>query len=121
MTSLVVVAPLKTGERARAEKLLEQGPPFELERTRFDRHEVFVTDKEVVFLFAGPDESGTLELPGEDPALWKAAAAWSRCLAERPRVARRAFGWRRVEDREGVSFAPTPGPGDSEGGELYSP
>lgn len=121
MTRLVVVAPLKEGERTRAEKLLEQGPPFELERTRFDRHEVFVSEREVVFLFEGPAGSVTLELQGEDPTLWKAAAAWSKCLAGRPRVARRAFSWRRVGEREGVSFAPTPGPGDSEGGELYSP
>lgn len=120
MTRLVVVAPLKEGERTRAEKLLEQGPPFELERTRFDRHEVFVTEREVVFFFEGPAGS-LLELPGEDPTLWKAAAAWSKCLAGRPRVARRAFSWRRVEDREGILFAPTPGPGDSEGGDLYSP
>jgi len=120
MTRLVFVAPLKEGARIQAEKLLEQGHPFELERTRFDRHEVFVTDLEVVFLFEGPTGS-VLELSGEDPALWKAAAAWSKCLAARPRVARSAFSWRRSEDRDGVSFAPTPGPGDSEGGELYSP
>lgn len=120
MTRLVVVAPLKEGSRTQAERLLEQGPPFELERTSFDRHEVFVTDHEVVFLFEGPPGS-VLEVSGEDPSLWKAAAAWSRCLAARPRVARSGFSWRRIEDREGVSFAPTPGPGDSEGGELYSP
>lgn len=120
MTRLVVVAPLKEGGRARAEKLLEQGPPFELERTRFDRHEVFVTEREVVFFFEGPAGS-LLELPGEDPTLWKAAEAWAECLAERPRIARTAFVWRRVENHEGMTFAATPGPGDSEGGELYSP
>lgn len=120
MTRLVVVGPLKEGARTRAQELLENGPPFKLERTSFDRHEVFVTDHEVVFLFEGPPGS-VLELSGEDPTLWKAAAAWSQCLAGRPRVARSAFSWRRIEDCEGVSFAQTPGPGDSEGGDLYSP
>lgn len=121
MTRLVVVAPLKEGGRARAEKLLEQGPPFDLERTRFDRHAVFVTEREVVFLFEGPPDSAIFELPADDPAPWKAAEAWAECLAERPRIARTAFVWRRVENHEGMTFAATPGPGDSEGGELYSP
>ena len=118
---LVVIAPLKKGGLARARQLLEEGPPFELEQTRFDAHEVFVTEHEVVFLFEGPPGSTTLELPGQDPRLWKAAAAWAECLAGRPRIARAAFAWRRIETSEGVTFAPTPGPGDSEGGDLYSP
>jgi hypothetical protein len=118
---LVVIAPLKRGAVERARQLLEDGPPFDLERTRFDAHEVFITEQEVVFLFEGPADSLTLEFPGEDPALWKAAAAWAECLAGRPRIARTAFAWRRIETPEGVTFAPTPGPGDSEGGDLYSP
>lgn len=118
---LVVIAPLKTGALARARELLEEGPPFDLEQTRFNAHEVFITEQEVVFLFEGSAGSLTLEFPGEDPALWKAAAAWAECLAGRPRIARTAFAWRRIETSEGVTFASTPGPGDSEGGELYSP
>jgi hypothetical protein len=118
---LVVVAPLKDGTLARARELLEEGPPFDLEQTRFDAHQVFITEREVVFLFEGAHGSVTLDLPGQDPALWKAAAAWAACLAERPRIARTVFSWRRIETPEGVTFAPTPGPGDSEGGDLYSP
>lgn len=121
MSRLVVIAPLKKGALARARELLEEGPPFELELTRFDAHEVFVTEQEVVFLFEGPASSVTLEVPGQNPALWKAAAAWAECLAGRPRIARRSFAWRRIETPEGVTFAATPGPGDSDGGELYSP
>jgi hypothetical protein len=118
---LVVIAPLKRGAVAHARQLLDDGPPFDLERTRFDAHEVFITEQEVVFLFEGPADFLTLEFPGQDPALWKAAAAWAKCLAGRPRIARTAFAWRRIETPEGVTFASTPGPGDSEGGELYSP
>ena len=120
MSRLVVVASLKEGKRERARELLEQGPPFDLEATGFDRHAVHLTDREVIFVFEGPGAGG-LRLPGEDPDLWQAAAAWRECLAGGPRVARTAFFWQRIEGPVGVSFEPTPGPGDSEGGDLYPP
>ena len=121
MSRLVAVLPLKPGARARAEALLREGPPFDLEETQFDRHLVFVTDREVVFVFEGRGPSHTLELPAEDPALWKAAADWQACLNERPRLAVTAYSWERRTDGEGLSFESTPGPGDSDGGDLYSP
>jgi hypothetical protein len=120
MGRLVVVASLQEGKRERARALLEQGPPFDLEATGFDRHAVYLTDREVIFVFEGP-AAGGLTLPGEDPELWRVAEAWGECLAGGPRVARTAFFWQRVEGPDGVSFEPTPGPGDSEGGDLYPP
>ena len=62
MTTLVVVAPLREGAQERARELLAEGPPFDPEETVFDRHEVFLGEREVVFLFAGRAESGGLEL-----------------------------------------------------------
>lgn len=121
MTRLVVIVPLKPSARARAEQLLGEGPPFDLEETQFDRHHVFITDREVVFVFEGEGPSHTLQLPGEDPAVWRAAEAWQECMAERPRLASTAYSWIRTVDPEGVSFEPTAGPGDSDGGEVYSP
>jgi hypothetical protein len=121
MGRLVAVLPLKPGARARAEALLREGPPFDLQETQFDRHLVFLTDREVVFVFEGEGPSHTLHLPAEDPALWRAAAGWQACLSGRPRLAVTAYSWERSTDGEGVSFTPTPGPGDSEGGELYPP
>jgi hypothetical protein len=120
MSRLVVIAPLRENARERALELLSEGPPFELAETAFDRHHVYLTDREAVFIFEGPGRA-TLELPGEGPAIWRAADAWKECLAAGPRVARTAFSWERVSEPEGVSFEPTPGPGDSEGGDLFSP
>mgnify|MGYP006174122439 CR=1 FL=1 len=80
-----------------------------------------LTDREAIFVFEGAGPSGTLTLPGEDPRIWRAAEAWAECLAEKPRVARIAFSWQRVQGPEGVSFEPTPGPGASEGGDVYPP
>lgn len=87
----------------------------------FDRHSVFLTEHEVVFVFEAPGEAATLSFPGEDPALWKAAAAWAECMAARPRKAETAYSWERGCEPEGVTYAATPGPGDSEGGDLFEP
>ena len=121
MSHLVVVAPLKPGMAERARELLTKGPPFDLESTKFVRHAVHLTDREVVFVFEGEGDSAALELSADDPVIWEAAAAWQECFAERPRVARPTFVWERGGEPAGVSFEPTPGPGDSDGGDLYAP
>jgi hypothetical protein len=99
MTRLVVIVPLKEGTRARARELLDAGPPFDLAGTALDRHDVFLTDREVVFLFETHGEAARIELAADDPELWKAGAAWRECLAGRPRHAEAAFSW----EREGGS------------------
>ena len=121
MSRLVVIASLKEGKSERARELLERGPPFDLDATHFNRHGVHVTDREVVFVFEGPGSSYAPTLPAEDAGIWKAAQAWRDCLEGQPRIARTAFFWERIEGPAGVSFAPTPGPGDSDGGDVYSP
>lgn len=121
MRNLVVVLPLKEGAHARARALLAEGPPFDLEGTAFDRHEVFLTEREVVFVFEAPGPAATLKLPGEDPSLWKIAAAWQPLMAARPRKGETVYAWARAERPEGVSYAPTPGAGDSEGGDVFAP
>jgi hypothetical protein len=121
VSRLVVIVPLKPGARERADELLREGPPFDLEKTRFDRHHVFLTEREVVFVFEGEGPSNTLHLPGEDPAVWRAAEAWQECMAERPRLAPTVYSWTRTGNPAGMSFEPTAGPGDSEGGDVYPP
>jgi hypothetical protein len=121
MSRLVLVVPLKEGAYERARSLLAEGPPFELERTEFDRHEVFLTEREVVFVFESQGPTATLRLPGEDLSLWKAAARWQQLMAEKPRKAETAYAWTRPVDGEAVFFEPTPGPGDSEGGDVFAP
>ena len=95
MSRLVVVAPLKPGGEARARELLDEGPPIDLESSRFDAHEVFITPKEVVFVFDGGGSSEALHLSADDPDVWRAAKAWAECLDGRPRIAREVFSWKR--------------------------
>jgi hypothetical protein len=92
MSRLVVVAPLKPGGEARARELLAEGPPFDLEGTKFDSHEVFMTSQEVVFVFEGGE---TLNFDAGDPVITHAAQAWAECLDGRPRIARSVFSWSR--------------------------
>lgn len=121
MGRLVVVVPLKDGASEKARALLAKGPPFDLEATEFDRHEVYLSEREAIFLFETPGPSATLKLPGEDPSLWKVAATWQPLMAGRPRKALTAYSWRRAKDRGALSFEPTPGQGDSEGGDVFTP
>jgi hypothetical protein len=96
MSSLLVVARLKPGALERARELLAEGPPFDLERSAFESHEVFLGESEVVFLFTGRKATGgTLALEAEDPELWRAAGQWAQILDGRPGIARSVFSWRR--------------------------
>jgi hypothetical protein len=95
MSRLVVVVPLRDGARKRAEELLEKGPPFDVTTTRLCRHEVFLTDSEVIFDFETPGAEPPLELRVEDPALHEVAEAWSEVMAGSPRKAMPAFAWAR--------------------------
>jgi hypothetical protein len=117
---VVVVVPLKPGEHARVSRLLKQGPPFDPAAIAgLDRHEVFVTSDEAVFVFESEFGAEALAPLLEDPKLWAAAAAWGEHVAGPPRIAESAFSWSRSEPEEDISFLPTPGPGDSDGGDIY--
>lgn len=95
MSRLVLVVPLREGSLDRVRELLAEGPPFELATTHLERHEVYLTDREAVFVFEAPGEEPPLRLQAGNPALRNAAAAWRECMAGRPRKAETAFFWLR--------------------------
>jgi hypothetical protein len=117
---VVVVLPIKAGAREAARELLAKGPPFDPEASGLDGHHVFLTESEVVFVFEAshPSALGRLVASLE---LLAAAEAWREHAAGPARIAEEAFSWTRPVLAEGLSFAATPGPGDSEGGDLYPP
>jgi hypothetical protein len=45
----------------------------------------------------------------------------AKLIAARPRTAEIIFPWARLGIFEDLSFEPTPGPGYSEGGDVFSP
>ena len=91
----MVVVPLRKGAHDEARRLVEHGPPFDLEGTRFESHAVYLTREEAVFVFDAPGAPATLELAAENPRLWRAAAEWQKLMDGRPRTADTVYTWRR--------------------------
>ena len=117
---VAVVVPLREGKRSEAERLLAKGPPFDPEHVGLERHEVFLTDLEAVFVFDAVSEHSLQKLL-TDSKVWARAAVWHEVVAGPPRVAKPFYAWASVQGRDDLFFASTPGPGDSEGGNIYSP
>ena len=120
MSRLVIVVPLQQDARDSARALLANGPPFDPETAGLERHHVFLTDHEVVFVFEA-DEPDAAERLASDTTLWDAMAGWSDLVAGPPRIADDVYSWIRPHESEEVTFAATPGPGDSEGGDVFAP
>ena len=79
-----------------------------------------MTDAEAVFLFEA-DLREAVERLADDATLWEAAEGWTELVAGPPRLAEGAYSWERPHPPDTISFEPTPGPGDSEGGDVYEP
>ena len=118
--SRVVVVPLRAGTQQLAAAVLEQGPPFDPAQVGLERHQVFLTEREAIFLFEA-DAAHAVDRLVKDTSLWGAAAAWKDLVAGPPRIAEETFSWVQAHPTEYISSASTPGPGDSEGGDLYPP
>ena len=114
----VLVVPLVDGAQQRVAELLRHGPPFDPEEIGLGRHHVFLTENEAVFLFES-DSAGAAERLLSSSRLWSAAAAWKDLVAGPPRLADNAFSWVRAPEDDQLSFAGTPGPGYSEGGDVF--
>ena len=118
MSRAVVVLPLRQGASEQAAQLLRGGPPFDPEDVGLERHHVFLTDDEAVFVFEADDLEAAQRLIG-DQGFWKSAAAWKELVAGPPRLAEDSYTWVRPHVSDDLSYASTPGQGDSDGGDLY--
>jgi hypothetical protein len=118
MSRAVVVLPLREGANEQAAELLRGGPPFDPEAIGLERHHVFLTEREAVFVFEA-DSRGVAEKLIGGGRFWSAASAWKDLVEGPPRLAEDAYSWVRPHVPDDVSFEPTPGPGDSDGGDLY--
>jgi hypothetical protein len=114
----IVVASIKDGVRTEVERSLRGGFPFGGWGDVHSRGS-FVTGREVVFVLSGPDVTDERLQQLADPSRWD--SPWRVWIEGSPRVGI-ALSWAELpEDLEGVSFASTPGPGDSDGGEFAFP
>jgi hypothetical protein len=112
---IAVVIPFEPGSRDAVLAILAKGASFDPEAiSGLDRYEVFLTPEEAVFVFDSevrPDELAGLLA---EPRFWGAVD-----MAGPPRVGAAQYSWARRALFDDVSFLPTPGPGDSEGGDIY--
>ena len=97
MEKLAIFARLKPGAEAQAAELIEKGPPFDPgEDGRVDRHVVYLSAGEVVFVFEGREVEWVVEELVDDPMHWLAAdalQAWRPLVEGEPRIARPAYAW----------------------------
>ena len=120
--NLVVVLPIKPDARVRAGDLLRRGPPFDPDEAGLERHQAFVSEAEAEAIFlVEADARESVERLVHDAGLWEAAEGWTELVAGPPRVAEGAFSWARPHPPDETFFTPTPGPGDSDGGDIYEP
>jgi hypothetical protein len=91
---VVVVVPLRKGTRARAEELAADGPPFDLGAADLERHHMFVTDAEAIFIFEGHGARDSVRKLLRNPRVVAAATRWRDCVAGPPRMADETFAWR---------------------------
>jgi hypothetical protein len=88
----VVVVPLLPDSREAVQALLAQGPPFDPEALRLERHSVFLTADEAIFLFSWRGDASIEALLAE-PGLWESAATWNEYIAGPPRIGEPAYVW----------------------------
>jgi hypothetical protein len=112
---VAVVLPLLADAQDAVRELLADGPPFDPDALGLDRHQVFLTPTEAIFIFESALGAGALESLLQDPELWQSAAAWSTYLAGPPRIAEDAYSWSRSDFRIDDSLLP---PGLRNGGSV---
>lgn len=92
---LAIILPLHEESHEAVRALLADGPPFDPEALGLDRHQVFLTASEAVFIFESELGAGALESLLEESELWQRAVAWHDHLAGPPRIADDVFSWTR--------------------------
>lgn len=112
--------PIRPGARDGLRDLLAEGLPFDPEQIEgIDRHEVFITPEEAIFVFESHIGTDALASLLVKPDFWQAAITWGEHIAAAPRIAEGVYSWTRSQEPQELSYLPTPGPGDSDGGDIF--
>jgi hypothetical protein len=95
MQRIAVIAKLKPNAEKRATELIETGPPFDPDQLGFDRHSVYLSGNQVVFVFEGGRLDHLLRQVVRDPGNLGAFSKWEPLIDGFPSVAREAYSWQR--------------------------
>jgi hypothetical protein len=101
MQRLAVIAKLKPESEKRAAELIETGPPFDPDRLGFERHSVYLSGNQVIFVFEGGRLDHLLQGVIRDPDNLRVFGAWEPIIEGFPAVAREAYSWQRGANGEG--------------------
>jgi hypothetical protein len=101
MQRIAVIAKLKPESEKRATELVESGPPFDPDKLGFERHSVYLSGDNVIFVFEGGRLDQLLHGVVKDPANVGALGAWEPLIDGFPTVAREAFSWERANGGSG--------------------
>jgi hypothetical protein len=101
-----VVIPLVEGSHDAVRALVTAGPPFDPDGVGLDRHDVFLTPSEAIFVFESRLGEKALEPLLEQPELWQSAAAWHEHVAGPPRIAEDVYSWTRADAGADRSLLP---------------
>jgi hypothetical protein len=91
---IAILAEIRPGKRADLERMLAEGPPFDLIKEGFEHHEVFMGDSDVVFVFTGPGAASQLRRMAATPELFSQVVKMTDLLAA-PRLLQQTFQWNR--------------------------
>jgi hypothetical protein len=96
MQRIAVIAKLRPETEELAAELVEQGPPFDPEGLGFERHSVYLSGNQVVFVFEGGSLDHLLHNIVREPGNVTAFKAWEPLIEGFPTVAREAYSWQRA-------------------------
>jgi hypothetical protein len=98
MERVAIIARLKPGAEPRAAELISAGPPFDPEGSGFDRHSVYLSASEVMFVFEAHEVEWLVDALIDEPFHWmldKAIDEWRPLVDGPPRISRNLFSWER--------------------------
>jgi hypothetical protein len=100
MERLAIIARLKPDTGTQAAELIATGPPFDPQAEGFERHIIYLSAAEVIFVFEGHEVQFLLDGLIENPFKWMVSEAfdhWRPLIDGPPRIARQKFFWQRDE------------------------
>ena len=96
MERVAIVGSLKPGAEARAKALIREGPPFDPEKSGFERHAVFLSGDRIIFVFEGGKLDQLLHSVVTAPDVSAKLRAWEPLLDGTPSIAHSAYFWQRT-------------------------
>lgn len=100
----IVRVPIRPDRVPEARELVRRGPPFRPQDIPgLSRHDVFVGDAEVLFVFHGHDIRRAVQELARRPAVWSAAVEWRRCMTGRPTLVEADYTWSHTEAADAAS------------------